>query len=164
MSTNTKKSFAALLVLCLLATGTLACGDEEFEENQDDEQVNQNQNQQDEDQNQGESEQIEVAGTWETPFETVEVIDDEMWGFMYLIDFDNDQRWAITQNPDDDDHNPDAFNRLHWTPIENDTFYYCTVAFGLDTEQEARDTDATADEGDLDGGCGGFPWTEMTRQ
>lgn len=150
------KKLSFLLALSLLATGVMACGEEtEAEANQE-----QNQNQ-----NQGSEEGIEIAGTWETNFQTEEIIDEQSWGFMILIDYDNDERWAITQNPSDDEYNPDAFMRLVWTPLEEDEFYYCMVEFGLETEEEARNSTATADAEDLDGeGCNGFSWTKMTRK
>ncbi len=147
-----------------LATGSLACG--EMDEENQNQAVNQNQDQnQNQNQNQDPEWEIEVAGTWENQFGLIEEIDDEIWDFMFVIDFDNDDRWAITQNPSDDDFNPDGYNRLVWTPIEGDVFYYCTVDFGLATEEDARTTDATGDASDLDGvGCNGFPWTRMERQ
>ena len=160
MQLNLTKMFICLIAASFAATGTLACGDDDFQENQN---QNQNQNQHEND-NQGEDDEIAVAGAWENQFGTTEVIDEEMWDFMYLVDYDNDERWAVTQNPDDDEHNPSAYNRLEWLPIEDDVFYYCIVAFGLATEQDAHEIEEGADSDDLDEGCGGFEWTEMTRQ
>ena len=46
-----------------------------------------------------------------------------------------------------------------------DTFYYCYVAFALDSVDDALNSEAEADANDLEGeGCGGFSWTKMTRQ
>jgi hypothetical protein len=165
MKFDLKSSLLFLSLIAFLATGALACGEldvEEEGENQSSEK-DENQNNDEKQNNQSEAE-IEVAGEWENQFGEIEVIDDERWDFMHLVDFENDQRWAVTQNPDDDEWNPSAYNRLVWTPIEDDVFYYCTVDFGLETEEEAQLSDASADEEDLDGGCGGFAWTEMTRQ
>lgn len=179
MYKTTKKSFLYLIVGAFLATGMLACGDIDVEENQETNQQNDENDQNDDnDQNDGndndgndndgeidpDENDIEIAGHWDTNFDTTEDIDDEWWDFMHMIEFDNDDRWAVTQNPEDNEWGADTYNRLVWTPIEDDVFYYCTVDFNLDTEEEAMDTDATADDDDLDGGCGGNPWTEMTRQ
>ena len=152
-----------LMLVAFLATGTLACGDMDEEENQN--QVDPGDGDAAGDGDGDGEESIAVEGTWTTNFGGEESIDDEVWGFMLLIDFDNDERWAIAQNPSDSEYNPDEYNRLVWTPIEDDVFHYCTVAFGLETEEEARNAENTADDQDLDGeGCGGFSWTEMTRQ
>ena len=156
MSTLLRARFSlAVALVALLATGVVACGDDDLTENQ-------NQNQTDPDG----SDSIAVAGAWENQFETVEVIDDEKWDFMTLLDFDNEERWAITQNADDDEWNPSAFNRVVWTPIENDVFYYCTAVFAAETETEAREEEGDADPENLESGCGenGFAWNQMTRQ
>lgn len=166
---NPKQCLMYLIAAIFLAGGALACGDIDETENQN--APNQHQNDENgngEDDNgdndsPNDEEEIAVAGTWENQWGDEEVIDDEMWDYMWLVDFDNDERWAITQNPEDDEHNPDAYNRLEWTPIDDDTFYYCIVDFGLETEEDARETEETADEGDLEAGCGGHPWTEMTK-
>lgn len=135
-----------LLLISFLATGIVACGETDGEEAETEE-----------------SEGIEVAGDWDTQFDTIETIDEEMWSFMYLVEYNNDERWAVTQNPDDDEHNPDLYNRLEWTPIENDVFHYCTVDFGLDSREDALNSEASADADDLETGCGGFEWTEMSK-
>jgi hypothetical protein len=139
MNWKTESGWICSVFTIALVMGTLACGEAGPE--------------------------IEVAGAWLTPFDTVEVIDDEVWSFMLVVDFDNQDRWAITQNPDDDEFNPDAYNRLVWTLVDGDEFYYCTVAFGLETEAEARNVETIPDDTDLGGeGCGGFSWTRMVRQ
>ncbi len=161
MHSMTSRVLICLIAALFMATGTVACGDDDFAENQ--EPTNQ-QNGDNYDNQETEDDEIEVAGEWQNQFGGTEVIDEEMWDFMYLIDFDNDERWAITQNPDDDEHNPDAYSRIHWLPIEDDVFHYCMVDFGLDTEDEARESEASADEEDLDEGCGEFAWSELTRQ
>lgn len=108
---------------------------------------------------------IAVAGTWRSNFDSVEVIDDERWGFASIVEYDNAARTAITQNPADDMYNPSKFNKYVWTPIGIDgSFYYCTVDYGLLTADAARTTVKTADANDLNGkGCQGFPWTKLTR-
>lgn len=140
----------------LLATGMLACGEIDEAENQGGQDA-ENQGGQDD-------ELIEVAGTWETQFGGTEVIDEENWDYMSLVVFDNDERWAVTQNPEDSDFNPSLYNRIVWTPLVEDSFYYCYVDFALDDIDEALNSEAEADADDLEGeGCGGFSWTKMTR-
>jgi hypothetical protein len=111
----------------------------------------------------GASGEIEVAGTYDSDF-GAETIDASMWNGSDVVDFDNDDNWAITQNADDADFDPGKFNKIVWTePSDTGEFYYCTVDFGLDSADEARDTELTADDSDPDsGGCGGFSWTLLT--
>ena len=161
MSLHTTKRLLLIGLVLSLATGIVACGetDGEEEEQTEEEETEEEETEEEEEEEEG----IEVAGTWETQFSTTETIDEEMWSFMYLVDYSNDDRRAVTQNPDDDEHNPDAYNVLEWTPIENDVFYYCTAEFGIETEDEAHHSQASPDADDLESGCGGFEWTEMTR-
>ncbi len=108
---------------------------------------------------------IEVEGTWDTQFDTTEVIDEFEWNSVPIIEFNNDDNYAILQSPEDDMFTPNQFSRLVWTEPAGDVFYYCTVDFGLDTLEEAQNSTSTADDTDPEtGGCGGaFPWTKMTR-
>ena len=107
--------------------------------------------------------ELEIAGSWTGEFGDEEISSDT-WNNQSVISFDNDENSAVTQNADDDAFNPSLFSKLVWTEPENDTFYYCTVDFGVETAELAAATTKTADEADLEGsGCGGFPWTKLTR-
>lgn len=112
---------------------------------------------------------IEIAGTWTTPFsEDGELISDTQWGtpdFMVdVVSFDNDANFAVTQNLADADYAPSKFNKNVWTEPDATGFFYCTVAFGLDTSDAAAAADASvADTSDMDAGCGGFGWTHLTK-
>lgn len=108
--------------------------------------------------------EIEIAGDWVSNFDAVESISSDSWGDAAVTQFDNDDNVAITQNPDDAQFSPGAFNRIVWTEPSECTFYYCTVAFGLETEDEALESTATADDTDPEtGGCGeSFPWTKLS--
>ena len=104
----------------------------------------------------GEGGEIEIAGTWVSNFGGTERIDSETWGDLTVIEFDNCDNVAITQNADDAEFSPGAYNRIVWTEPEADSFYYCWVDFGLDSADDARDSTATADASDPEtDGCGG---------
>ncbi len=109
---------------------------------------------------------LEVVGEWDTNFGTSETITETTWGdFQNVVFFDNDANVAVTQNAEDADFDPGLFNRIEWTEIEADVFYYCTATFGEESEQAALEASATVDSSDLEGaGCGGFSWTMMTRK
>ena len=114
--------------------------------------------------------QIEVAGAWTTPFsDQAETISDAAWGtpdFMVdVVSFDNAANFAVTRNLATADYAPGKFNKNIWSEPSQAGFYYCTVAFGLDTAAAAEAADdSVADANDLAGaGCGGFPWTHLTK-
>lgn len=111
---------------------------------------------------------IELNGNWVSDFGT-EVIDSFVWdaGFMKLdvVAYDNGTNTAITQNPADDAWNPSKFNKVVWTEPTDGAFYYCIVAFGLDSDAAAWASEASADATDpATGGCGGFPWTRLASE
>lgn len=112
------------------------------------------------------SDTLEVVGEWDTNFGTSETITETTWGdFQNVVYFDNDANVAVTQNAEDADFDPGLYNRIEWTEIEADVFYYCTATFGEESEQAALESSATVDSSDLEGaGCGGFSWTMMTRK
>ena len=112
--------------------------------------------------------QIEVAGTWTSSFGE-ETITSASWASSMVtaavVEFDNDGNGAITQNPADADYAPEKFNKLVWTDPSGDTFYYCTVDFGLDTAEAAKATTKTADDKDPEkSGCGDYGWTKLVKK
>lgn len=110
-----------------------------------------------------EPEPFPLVGQWASPFGE-ETLTEDNWAFMTLVEHDSTLRVALTQNPADDAFNPSKYNKLVWTPPDaTGSFYYCTVAFGLDTLGDARDAQDTSEATDpATGGCGGFPWTPLT--
>ena len=107
---------------------------------------------------------IEIAGIWNDNYGGWSVINVNAWGPYILSDYDNDANWAVTQNAADADFAPSQFNYVVWTePAEDGSWWHCTVAFDIDTLEQARMTLNTADDSDpANGGCGGFAWTQMT--
>jgi hypothetical protein len=96
---------------------------------------------------------IEVGGLYDTNFETIETITDTVWnqgGFAVSVaEWDNDANVAYTQNAADAE-----FDGL---------FYYCVVAFGLDSLEAAQADTSEADDADPENsGCGDFAWTRMS--
>jgi hypothetical protein len=129
------------LLFILLACGSIACSDEDGASNA----------------------QIELEGSWTGEFGDEE-ISSASWNGATLVEFDNAENTAITQNAEAAAFDPGKFNKLVWTEPRNDSFYYCTVDYGLDSADAAAATAKTADEDDLEGvGCGGFPWSYLTR-
>lgn len=116
---------------------------------------------------------LEVAGNWEnTGFGEEDAIDDVSWAQTFgggtdsalttvstITKFDNATNTVIVEDE------MGAFGRWVWTEVDGDSFYYCMVDFGLASAEDAENSSKTADDGDLEGsGCGGFPWTKLTKQ
>jgi hypothetical protein len=107
---------------------------------------------------------IEIEGEWLSNFGGTESIDSDTWGGA-VVEYDNQDNYAITQNASDAQYNPSLFNKLVWTEIEDGSFYYCFVDFGLATAADARNTAMTTDDSDPENsGCGGFSWTRLDAQ
>ena len=106
---------------------------------------------------------IAISGSWTNGFGEKEVISSRTWNAMMVSLFDNQKRWAITQNPPDDKYNPSKYSKLVWTVPSAAGFYYCTVDYGLDSLTLAQDSTKTADDSKPDkGGCAGFSWTKVS--
>lgn len=109
---------------------------------------------------------IELHGAWSGEYGD-ETIDSFTWATSFsattVVSYDNDDNYAITQNPEDDQWNPSKFNRVVWTEPVDGSFWYCIVDFGLDSAEQALASTTTADASDpVQGGCGGFPWTALS--
>ncbi len=104
---------------------------------------------------------IETYGVWANPtFKYQEDIVTANWSGSAIVEFDNEENYAITQAPSDD--NSGLFSRLEWTEIDAQQFYYCTVAFNQATAEDAKNTTKTADASDPENsGCGNFAWTKL---
>jgi hypothetical protein len=107
---------------------------------------------------------IEIMGMGDNDWGTAEEITSEVWNGTDIVSYSNEDNWVITQNaaeqPEDSYAVVSAFNKIVWTDVENDTFYYCWVAWDLATLEEAEAAENIADASDLtEAGCGGSSWT-----
>jgi len=117
---------------------------------------------------------LEIVGTWESSFGGTEVIADESWDAFgddwetssEIVRYDNESNVLITKGPDFEDPEVDVFGRVLWTEPEDGSFYYCTIAFGLETLADALVDTTTADPSDPEaaGSCGAGSWTKLTEQ
>jgi hypothetical protein len=108
---------------------------------------------------------FELVGTWVDNYGGTTVLDEATWGSAELAQFDNDDNWAITQMPADDEWNPSKFSQVVWTETTQEAFWTCTVAYGLESVEEAVNAESITDDFDpASGGCRGFAWTRMQRE
>ncbi|MFP4600527.1 MAG: hypothetical protein ACLFVJ_19890, partial [Persicimonas sp.] len=118
---------------------------------------------------------LEIAGVYDSNHGAEVTITNDEWVSdspdypaleLSVVEFDNDENFAITQNADDAEFDAEKFNKEVWTEPDSDgVFYHCTVDYSLDTAEEARNTSETADDSDPENsGCGDFAWTKLTPQ
>ena len=128
-----------------LALASVSCGDETDAETQ--------------------TQSIEIEGTWMSNFGGTETITKAKWNDATIISHNNAKNTAITQNAPDAEYGPNAFNKLVWTDVSGMSFFYCTVDFGLATQQAAETSTKSADSSaPMTMGCGGFSWTQLAKQ
>ncbi|AWV90689.1 hypothetical protein [Bradymonas sediminis] len=167
-ATFSRSRLLALLAAMILSMGLVACADDD-DTPQDNNTAVENNDPVENNTPAG----IEIAGVYESNFGGTETISDTAWvteseGFAAIntkVDsFDNDANVAITQNAEDAEYSPNAFNKVVWTePDAAGAFYYCTVAFGLATAEEAAADETVADDSDpANAGCAGFSWTQLS--
>jgi hypothetical protein len=106
---------------------------------------------------------LEIIGTWEESFGGVLEITSVGWNDSIIREYDNDENVVYAQNSCAA-YFPAKFSKYVYTQPTNDSFYYCTVVYDAATLEAAKASDATADEGNLDTGCSGFPWSKVTKQ
>ena len=164
-------NWIAMSMAVVLAAGPLACGDDDDDDHASDEG--------DHDHGKGDAsaggksdagakpgsgsgDELEVAGDWKSEFgdQTISVED---WDGAEVVEFDNDDNVAFTQYPDDAEFNAGKFSKLVWTEPGKDGFYYCTVDYGLDSLDDAKDSEKSADAKHPEdmGSCGDFTWTKL---
>lgn len=79
-----------------------------------------------------------------------------------VVEFDNNARFALTRRPVNATTNPGKYMKRAWTGLEADAFHTCVAAFNAATPEAAREA-PQPDSGNLDTGCGGYPWIRLSR-
>jgi hypothetical protein len=108
---------------------------------------------------------LEIGGVWSSGFGE-ETISDSRWdGFCQqaIVSFDNADNVAILKT-DGGEGCGTGFGRVIWTDVVGDAFDYCTTTFGEASAQDAETSPTAAITQDLMTGCGGFPWSHLTRK
>lgn len=117
-----------------------------------------------------EPEGLAIVGTWTDDWGTQHHIDEALWKQVYpngdderyhLLDHDNAARWVVARNDEANPWNPELYSRFDWLR-DGDVLHVCQSVFDAEDADAARQA-APADPEDLDGGCGGFSWSTLTR-
>jgi hypothetical protein len=108
---------------------------------------------------------FELSGTWDDNYGGSTVITGTTWGADTVVRFDNATNRAVVRAAADAAYNPSKFSLLAWTEPADGAFWLCTVDYGQDSADAAASTTKTADATrPAEAGCGGFPWTKMTKR
>ena len=107
----------------------------------------------------------EISGTWTSNYDEVYIFTDETIESPYstytiVAVGDN---YVICQNDADDAYNPNLYSKFVFTNITADTFNYCQSFYDAESQLEIESTEEPSDSSDLENGCGGFSWSNMTR-
>lgn len=111
---------------------------------------------------------LDIAGTWDDQFGTTHIITAESWeqagtygtSVFDILEYDNDERWAVAQNDASNAYSGGLFSRFEWTEVGAD-LYFCQVLFDGATQEDAEMA-GPADASDPTGNtCGGFAWSEL---
>lgn len=116
------------------------------------------------------AEGLALIGTWVDEWGTTHTIDEQTWSQAWyggsdpavfaLSDWSNAEGWVIAENVEGA-YFLGAWSRFDWTEAGGDLFY-CQTAYDAPDEAAARATPAADPTDPTTGGCGGFPWTNLT--
>lgn len=108
---------------------------------------------------------LSVRGTYTDGWGSTHDVREWMWTtddlVFHVVDYSDEDGWAIAQNGSDNAWNAGLWSRFEWARA-NDRLFYCQVAFDAETEATARAAQAADASDPENGGCGGFAWTELT--
>lgn len=139
-----------LIVLALALVAGVACGENEDSKPADNNQQADVGTKVDVEE---EDEEFALIGIWGTTNNDSEIITATKWDRMSIVEFNNEERWVITQNPADD-LSANKYNKILWTPIVRKQFYYCMIEIGRNELDQVKNSTAKADDSDpTKGGC-----------
>lgn len=110
---------------------------------------------------------LEIMGSYVDEFDGTHEITAETWtmsqvGVFHIAEFDNAATFLVAQNDAGNEFDSEKWSRMDWT-YDGQDLYFCQPAYNKDTQEEAM-ADESADRGDLQAGCSGFPWSQLIPQ
>ncbi len=105
---------------------------------------------------------LEIVGDYVDDYTTEHSITEEQWSFagsiFEIVEYDNEQMYVLAQNDEANMFNPGQWSRFDWT-WDGDQLYYCQSVYDGMSIDDARN--GSANPGDLEAGCGTFPWSML---
>ncbi len=110
---------------------------------------------------------LEIAGSYQDPYGGTHIISDDLWdqgamGKYHIALYDNEKDYLVAQNDEQNAYNPGKWSRFDWVWY-NGALYYCQTAYDKSSQKEAEEVEAADPSNPEEGGCGGFPWTKLTK-
>ena len=118
---------------------------------------------------------LEIVGEWLEVFPggagmQTHTITEETWlmasdfgdSLHHIESWDADARTLVAQSDAANAFNPELWGKFEWQ-FADGTLYYCQSVYDAETPDDAWSAPG-AEPGDLDTGCGGFPWSELQPQ
>lgn len=78
----------------------------------------------------------------------------------HIAEYSNEDGYALAQNDAANEWSAGLYSKFEWTTNADGAQFYCQSAYEAPSLDDAKD--AMADKNDLEGGCGGFAWSELT--
>jgi hypothetical protein len=115
---------------------------------------------------------LEITGEWLEEFAPgmgiTHVIDETRWdqlsdfgdAIFHVASYDNEARVVVAQADGANEFDPGLWSRFDWA-WDGDALYYCTAVYDARSAEDALAAPAS-EPGDLESGCGGFPWSMLT--
>jgi hypothetical protein len=109
---------------------------------------------------------LPVRGDWVDNFGGTHKVREWRWESDALVfhvsDYDLDAKWIVAQNDNANAWNPGKWSRFDWVE-QGGAFWFCQAAFDADSEAAAKAAPASTSTDPATGGCGGFPWSSLSR-
>jgi hypothetical protein len=112
---------------------------------------------------------LEIEGLYSEPFAEHDITS-ALWTIAYegadpslfsIVWYDNELDTLIAQNDAMNDFNPNLWSKFQWT-YAGDALWFCQIVFDAASQLDAE-SGPDADPSDPGaGGCGMFPWSELT--
>jgi hypothetical protein len=135
---------------------------------------------------------LNIVGNYVDSFDSAHEITKGAWlvggSVFHVLEFSNDEGWLVAHNDCANAFNPGRYSRFEWvwsaptsgaggaggadgaagaggaageTGTSDGTIFYCQIGYDLASVSGALSLD-TADRSDLQTGCAGFAWTELS--
>ena len=78
----------------------------------------------------------------------------------HIAEYSNDDNYALAQNDAANESNSGLYSKFEWTTNAEGALFYCQSTEDASSMEDAKDP--SADKADLESGCVGFSWSEMT--